>query len=95
MSGVMEDLRRFYDDLRQRAYATPTHCLHRDRSPQRRRALRQVSRQLLVLIELQRDLRFLLETYLRRDLGLDDDVRESLEQWRAQLPAKLREMRRP
>ena len=95
MSGVFEDLRRFYDDLRHKAYRTATHQVHKDRGRPPRRSPHHVSPSLLVLIELQRDLRFLLETYERRDLGLEDEAWESLEQWRAELPGKLREMRRP
>jgi hypothetical protein len=94
MSGVIEDLRRFYEELWHKAYRTATQQVHKDRGRQRRTSLHQVSPSLLVLIELQRDLRFLLETYARRDLGLEDEAWESLEQWRAELPQKLREMRR-
>ncbi len=93
MARVVEDLRRFFEELEAKAYSVATTDHSRERLRRKQRIVRQVSPWLLMLVEVTRDLRFLMDVYRRREYDLDDEALAELEQWRKSLPEKLRQFR--
>ena len=93
MPAVVEDLKRFYEELEAKAYSVATTDHRRERTKRKQRIVRQVSPWLLMLVEVTRDLRFLIDVYRRREDNLDDEALAELEQWRKSLPEKLRKFR--
>jgi hypothetical protein len=93
MGRVVEDFRLFYEELEARAYSVATARHGREKIGRRRRMVGQVSPWLLMLVEVTRDLRFLMDAYRRREFDLDDEALADLEQWRKSLPEKLRQFR--
>jgi hypothetical protein len=93
MARVLEDLKRLYDEIEARAYAVATADPGRERFRRKQRIVKQASPWMLLLIELNRDLRLVIDAYRRRDGGLDEEALAELEQWRKTLPEKMRQFR--
>lgn len=94
MAKVLEDLSRLYEEIEARAYAVATAGCGREKVRRGGRIVRQVSPWLLLLVEITKDLRFLMDAYRRREDGLDEEALADLERWRKSLPDKLRQFRR-